>query len=131
MQITGGRAGLPPSSPTGCGALAGRSNEQMAAAIEQGGRNAVARIQEANRTFHHTLLDYSGSPRLRAFLYLYSSAELEQSLHHHQDLTIAAEARDGEAGATCDAASSANVVSPVHVALIPLASRYSRFASLQ
>ncbi len=32
---------------------------------------------------------------MRSF-YLYSSAELEQSLHHHQDLTIAAEARDGE-----------------------------------
>lgn len=89
------------------------SNAQMASAIAQVGRadggDAIARIQEANRTFHHTLLDHSGSPRLRAMLdtmidmpiivrsfYLYTSAELEQSLHHHQDLTLAAEARDGE-----------------------------------
>ena len=85
------------------------SNQQMAEAIDEGGGDAIARIQEANRTFHHTLLDYSGSPRLRAFLdtmidmpiivrsfYLYTSAELEQSLHHHRDLTMAAEARDGE-----------------------------------
>ena len=81
----------------------------MAEAIDDGGGTAIAWIQEANHTFHHTLLDYSGSPRLRAFLdtmidmpiivrsfYLYTSAELEQSLHHHRDLTMAAEARDGE-----------------------------------
>ncbi len=89
------------------------SNVQMASAIADVGRadvgGAIARIQEANRTFHHTLLDHSGSPRLRAMLdtmidmpiivrsfYLYTAAELEQSLHHHQDLTLAAEARDGE-----------------------------------
>jgi DNA-binding GntR family transcriptional regulator len=89
------------------------SNVQMASAIADVGHvdggGAIARIQEANRTFHHTLLDHSGSPRLRAMLdtmidmpiivrsfYLYTTAELEQSLHHHQDLTLAAEARDGE-----------------------------------
>lgn len=85
------------------------SNEQMAQAIEDGGEEAIARIQDANRTFHRTLLDASGSPRLRSMLetmidmpiivrsfYLYTRAELEQSLHHHQDLTLAAEARDGE-----------------------------------
>jgi DNA-binding GntR family transcriptional regulator len=85
------------------------SNEQMASAIEEGREDSIERIQEANRTFHHTLLDYSGSPRLRAFLdtmidmpiivrsfYLYSSAELKQSLQHHQDLTLAVESRDGE-----------------------------------
>ncbi|WP_028998865.1 GntR family transcriptional regulator [Azohydromonas australica] len=85
------------------------SNEQMAQAIEDGGEDAIARIQDANRTFHRTLLDASGSPRLRSMLetmidmpiivrsfYLYTRAELEQSLHHHQDLTLAAEARDGE-----------------------------------
>lgn len=89
------------------------SNVQMASAIADVGHvdggGAIARIQEANRAFHHTLLDHSGSPRLRAMLdtmidmpiivrsfYLYTSAELEQSLHHHQDLTLAAEARDGE-----------------------------------
>ena len=85
------------------------SNQQMAAAISTGGPDAIARVQEANRSFHHTLLDASGSPRLRSMLetmidmpiivrsfYLYTPAELEQSLHHHQDLTLAAEARDGE-----------------------------------
>lgn len=84
------------------------SNDQMAAAIEEG-EAMRSSVQEAYRTFQHTLLDFSGSPRLRAMLdtmidmpiivrsfYLYSSAELEQSLHHHQDLTLAAEARDGE-----------------------------------
>ena len=86
-----------------------RSNEQMAAAIDDGGGDAIEQIQQANRNFHRTLLDYSGSPRLRAFLetmidmpiivrsfFLYTPAELEQSLHHHQDLTLAVEARDGE-----------------------------------
>jgi DNA-binding GntR family transcriptional regulator len=91
------------------------SNAQMRSAIDeigqaQGqGQAAIARIQEANRAFHHTLLDCSGSPRLRAMLdtmidmpiivrsfYLYTPAELAQSLHHHEDLTLAAEARDGE-----------------------------------
>ena len=86
-----------------------RSNEQMAAAIDDGGGDAIEQIQQANRNFHRTLLDYSGSPRLRAFLetmidmpiivrsfFLSTPAELEQSLHHHQDLTLAVEARDGE-----------------------------------
>jgi DNA-binding GntR family transcriptional regulator len=85
------------------------SNEQMAKAIAAAEPDAIARIQEANKAFHHTLLDFSGSPRLRVMLdsmidmpiivrsfYLYTPSELEQSLHHHQDLTIAAEARDGE-----------------------------------
>ncbi|MCU7370702.1 GntR family transcriptional regulator [Paucibacter sp. O1-1] len=85
------------------------SNQEMAAAIKAGGGDAVARIQEANKAFHHALLDHAGSPRLRTILdtmidmpiivrsfYLYTPEELEQSLHHHQDLTLAAEARDGE-----------------------------------
>ncbi len=85
------------------------SNEAMAAAIATGGDTSVARIQEANRSFHRALLDASGSPRLRTILetmidmpiivrsfYLSTPSELEQSLHHHQDLTVAAQARDGE-----------------------------------
>ncbi len=85
------------------------SNDQMAAAMLQGGDESVSQIQEANRTFHRALLDASGSPRLRMILesmidmpiivrsfYLSTRSELEQSLHHHQDLTVAAEARDGE-----------------------------------
>lgn len=84
------------------------SNDQMAQAIAAG-PEGIAGVQEANRRFHHALLDAAGSPRLRAMLdtiidmpiivrsfYLYTRAELEQSLHHHQDLTLAAEARDGE-----------------------------------
>jgi len=86
-----------------------RSNEQMAAAMKGGGGDAIARIQEANSSFHRTLLEHCGSPRLRAILetmidmpiivrsfFLYTPAELEQSLHHHEDLTLAADARDGE-----------------------------------
>ncbi len=85
------------------------SNSEMADAINDGGEGSIARVQEANRTFHHTLLHSSGSPRLRAILetmidmpiivrsfYIYTASELEQSLHHHQDLTLAAEAKDGE-----------------------------------
>ena len=84
------------------------SNDQMAAAISQGAEG-IAGVQEANRRFHHELLRASGSPRLRTMLdaiidmpiivrsfYLYSRSELEQSLHHHKDLTLAVRAKDGE-----------------------------------
>jgi DNA-binding GntR family transcriptional regulator len=85
------------------------SNEQMAAAINEGGTEAISKVQDANRNFHHILLECSGSPRLRGMLetiidmpiivrsfYLYTRSELEQSLHHHQDLTLAIEAHDAE-----------------------------------
>jgi DNA-binding GntR family transcriptional regulator len=85
------------------------SNEQMAIAIECGGDDSVAQIQEANRSFHRALLDACAAPRLQTILetmidmpiivrsfYLSTRSELEQSLHHHQDLTVAAEAGDGE-----------------------------------
>jgi len=85
------------------------SNEQMAVAIERGGDDSVAQIQEANRSFHRALLDACAAPRLQTILetmidmpiivrsfYLSTRSELEQSLHHHQDLTVAAEAGDGE-----------------------------------
>jgi DNA-binding GntR family transcriptional regulator len=85
------------------------SNERMASAIKSRDTESRARIQEANRDFHRALLDASGSPRLRSILetmidmpiivrsfYLYTPAEIEQSLHHHEDLTLAVEARDGE-----------------------------------
>lgn len=90
-------------------ALLQASNEQMASAIAAGDDSSVARIQAANQSFHRALLDASGSPRLRTMLetmidmpiivrsfYLSTRSELEQSLHHHQDLTVAAQARDGE-----------------------------------
>jgi len=84
-------------------------NVRMAAAIAQG--DAVATIQEVNREFHLTLLEFSGSPRLRGILQpmidmpivvrsfvLYSKEELNQSLHHHRDITFAARAQDGLLG---------------------------------
>lgn len=84
-------------------------NQQMQAALAQGGDESIAKIQEANRSFHRALLDASGSPRLRTILetmidmpiimrsfYLSTPSDLQQSLHHHQDITVAAEARDGE-----------------------------------
>jgi len=82
------------------------SNAQMAAAIK---RHDVEGIQKANRMFHETLLGYCGSPRLRTILelmidipiivrsfYLSAEEDLEQSLRHHEELTRAAAARDGE-----------------------------------
>lgn len=82
------------------------SNAKMAAAVV---RRDVDTIQEANREFHATLLEFCGSPRLRLILesmidvpiivrsfYLAEPAELEQSLRHHEELTLAAAAGDGE-----------------------------------
>ncbi|MEJ8850082.1 GntR family transcriptional regulator [Variovorax rhizosphaerae] len=84
------------------------SNQTMAAGIAKG-KDGIAQVQSANRDFHHALLGASGSPRLRAILetmidmpiikrsfYIYTSQELEQSLHHHRDLTLAVRAADGE-----------------------------------
>lgn len=84
------------------------SNEAMRKGIDAG-PEGIADVQQANSTFHRALLDSAGSPRLRSMLdtiidmpiivrsfYLYSREELEQSLHHHRDLTLAAQARDGE-----------------------------------
>jgi DNA-binding GntR family transcriptional regulator len=84
-------------------------------AATRGGPDLLARLQasnaamEENRQFHRALLDAAGSSRLRSMLdtiidmpivvrsfYLYSPAELEQSLHHHRDLTLAVAAQDGE-----------------------------------
>ena len=82
------------------------SNRKMAAAIRDQG---IAVTQEANREVHHALTDACGAPRLRKILgtridmpviarsfLLSEPAELEQSLHHHENLTVAASARDGE-----------------------------------
>jgi DNA-binding GntR family transcriptional regulator len=85
------------------------SNDEMAIGIQLGGADGTLAVQEANRKFHHALLSATGSPRLRSMLgtiidmpifvrsfCLYTNAELEQSLNHHRDLTLAAAARDGE-----------------------------------
>ncbi|MCJ2129273.1 GntR family transcriptional regulator [Methylobacterium sp. E-045] len=86
-------------------------NRDMSAAISRGGDAAVPTIQAINRDFHRTLLAFAGSPRLRMILepmidmpvvirsfYLYTPDELLQSLHHHEDLVIAARLRDAELG---------------------------------
>lgn len=85
------------------------SNLRMEAAIRVGGNEGTEGVQEANRVFHRALLEAAGSSRLRSMLdtiidmpvvvrsfYLYTPAELEQSLHHHEDLTLAVAAKDGE-----------------------------------
>lgn len=85
-----------------------RSNEAMAAAIDLG-ESGIAQVQSANRDFHHALIEAAGSPRLRAILetmidmpiikrafYVATEAEIRQSLHHHQDLTLAIRCADGE-----------------------------------
>ena len=86
-------------------------NRRMAAAIAAGGDAAVTAIQAINRDFHRTLLAFAGSPRLRLILepmidmpvvirsfYLYTPAELLQSLHHHEDIVMAARLQDAELG---------------------------------
>ena len=86
-------------------------NIAMAAAITEGNDAAIATIQTVNRDFHRTLLTFASSPRLRMMLepmidmpivvrsfFLYTPTELLQSLHHHEDITIAARLRDGELG---------------------------------
>ncbi|ACL62704.1 GntR family transcriptional regulator [Methylobacterium nodulans] len=83
----------------------------MADAIAKNDDDAIGIIQEVNRKFHHTLIIFAGSPRLRSILetmidmpvvvrsfFLYSYEELNQSLHHHRDIAFAARIRDGELG---------------------------------
>jgi DNA-binding GntR family transcriptional regulator len=85
------------------------SNRRMRAAIAAGTEESIAEIQEANRLFHRALMEFSGSPRLRNILetmiempiivrsfYLYTPEELQQSLRHHEELTYAAQQKDGE-----------------------------------
>ncbi len=82
------------------------SNSKMASAIRQ---RDVDAIQGANKDFHHALIDACGAPRLRNIIetmidmpiitrsfYLATPAVLKQSLQHHEDLTLAAAAGDGE-----------------------------------
>jgi DNA-binding GntR family transcriptional regulator len=84
-------------------------NSAMGASIAKGDEQAISTIQATNREFHQSLLEYSGSPRLRSILsamidmpivvrsfFLYTKEELHQSLHHHRDITFAAREKDGE-----------------------------------
>lgn len=85
-----------------------QSNAQMHEAIQAGGPRMADLTQAANRVFHQTLLQASGSHRLQSILatmidmpivirsfHLYSREEMQQSLSHHQDLTVAVQDRDG------------------------------------
>lgn len=82
------------------------SNTRMAQAIAAGD---IAGIQAANSDFHRALVGACGAPRLRGMLetmidmpiivrsfYIATPVEHRQSLHHHEDLTQAVAARDGE-----------------------------------
>ncbi|MDH0365235.1 MULTISPECIES: GntR family transcriptional regulator [Comamonas] len=85
------------------------SNAKMQEAISSDTPDMATMVQDANRAFHHTLLEASGSQRLinmlgtmidmpvitRSFQ-LYSRSDMEQSLHHHRDLTMAVAAKDGD-----------------------------------
>ncbi len=77
----------------------------IAACIE--GKESVSKIQEINSSFHHTLLESSGSKRLVTILgtmidmpvitrsfFLYSPEDLHRSLQHHKDLVFAIENRN-------------------------------------
>ncbi|CAM3603072.1 GntR family transcriptional regulator [Bordetella sputigena] len=85
-----------------------QSNAQMAKAIKAGGPGMADAAQGANRVFHHTLLEASGSHRLQSILatmidmpivirsfHVYTRDEMQQSLSHHHDLTVAVQERDG------------------------------------
>lgn len=82
------------------------SNARMSQAIADGD---IAGIQAANSDFHRALVKTCGAPRLRGMLetmidmpiivrsfYIATPDEHRQSLHHHEDLTQAVAARDGE-----------------------------------
>jgi DNA-binding GntR family transcriptional regulator len=82
------------------------SNRLMRIAIEA---NDIEAIQTANKEFHNALIEASGSPRLRGILktmidmpiivrsfHLSSKTEHWQSLHHHEELTLAVDAHDGD-----------------------------------
>lgn len=81
-------------------------NTRMAQAIAAAD---IAALQRANSDFHRALIVGCGAPRLRGMLetivdmpvimrsfYIATPAEHRQSLNHHEDLTLAVAARDGE-----------------------------------
>ena len=87
-------------------------NQEMAAAIARGGPDMALKLQSINSRFHRTILDASGSPRLKLLLasiiempvvvrsfFVSTRADLMQSLQHHRDVTAAIAAGDGEVAA--------------------------------
>ena len=84
-------------------------NKRMAAAIAKGGPAMVSTVQSINSLFHRAILEASRSPRLKSLLgaiidmpiivrsfFISTTADIEQSLQHHMDLTAAIESRDGD-----------------------------------
>lgn len=82
------------------------ANALMGAAIARGD---IDEVQRANQSFHLALIRYCGSARLRLILedmvdvpilvrsfYLLDHGELQQSLRHHEEVTVAVEHADGE-----------------------------------
>jgi len=89
-----------------------RLNDEMAATIARGGGDMVLALQAINSGFHRTILDASGSPRLKLVLasiidmpivvrsfFVSTRADLLQSLQHHRDITAAIAGGDGDLAA--------------------------------
>jgi DNA-binding GntR family transcriptional regulator len=87
-------------------------NRDLAAAMGNDGAESVLRLQAINSRFHRTILEGSGSPRLKQLLasiidmpivvrsfFVSSRDDLQQSLQHHKDVTAAIAAGDGEVAA--------------------------------
>jgi len=89
-----------------------RLNAEMAATIAKGGGNMLLKLQAINSRFHRTILDASGSPRLKVLMatiidmpivvrsfFVSTLADIQQSLQHHCDITDAIASGDGELAA--------------------------------
>ena len=87
-------------------------NSEMAQAISSGGANMALRLQAINSRFHRTILEASGSPRLKMLMasiidmpivvrsfFVSTRADIEQSLQHHRDIADAIASGDGELAA--------------------------------
>lgn len=83
------------------------ATEAMRRCLTEKPLNFLSAIQTANSRFHRTVLEASGSPRLRALastlvdipmvvgaFYVYSDSDIERSIQHHLDLQVAIEQRD-------------------------------------
>ncbi|MEC7763233.1 MAG: GntR family transcriptional regulator [Pseudomonadota bacterium] len=91
-----------------CAELA-QSNAEMERAFADGGADNLEQIQKANRDFHHVALKYSGAPRIRSILqnltdmpiifgsfFIYTDAEIAQSIAQHRDIVLAAGQKNPE-----------------------------------
>jgi DNA-binding GntR family transcriptional regulator len=87
-------------------------NREMTAAMAKDSAESVLRLQAINSRFHRTILEGSGSPRLKQLLasiidmpivvrsfFVSNREDLQQSLQHHKDVTAAIAAGDGEVAA--------------------------------